>query len=523
MRTRIFSFIVILVIILLGGTMLFQYAPNQNAGYGCSGCNIIMIDLSNVSAENMGLYGYNRNTTPFLEEFAKDALVFDDFFAPTSWTLPNATSLFTSLYPYTHNVLNRYPYNVLSENIKTFPEVLGENGYKTFAIVGGLDYSARFGHMRGFDDVVEQREIDLTERDGVRAVFDRTFADTFKTALSWIKKADGEKFFLFLHGYDAHCPFVPPPETEGVWSDKNNTSITVDNSICYRGFRNEETGTYKASYYLPRSGRFSQEKGVKEELVKEIEFTERDIAYLRDLYDEEVFSLDKLLESFIGGLDKRTLNNTVIIIFSDHGEMFAKHGRFGRAGSVRGTLYDDVMHVPLIIKVPGAPGKRVFGITQFIDVVPTLMEMLEIKPKDMRMQGKSALPLITRGEKINEYAYSGSLYGSKRNLFYDKVSVNESIRDEKWKLIREGILDINTGALLEEEAEIVEQTFELYDLVNDPEEFNNVAEENPEVFERLKARLEEWAVSSRTFLNETPGTEELPEEFIEEARKRGYW
>ncbi len=91
---------------------------------------------------------------------------------------------------------------------------------------------------------------------------------------------------------------------------------------------------------------------------------------------------------------------TIIIILSEHGEMFAKHGRFGRAGTTRGTMYDDVIHIPLIIKLPHSSGERVEGLAQIIDIMPTLLDILGIHPA-LEIQGRSLLPLIGAKADIN--------------------------------------------------------------------------------------------------------------------------
>ena len=106
---------------------------NRSAPLECVDCNVIMISLSNVSAEHMSLYGYERVTTPNLDAWAKDAIVFENAFTQSSWTLPVGVSLFTSLYPYAHGVTDRYENNVLREDIATLPEILRDNGYTTAA------------------------------------------------------------------------------------------------------------------------------------------------------------------------------------------------------------------------------------------------------------------------------------------------------------------------------------------------------------------------------------------------------
>jgi len=463
--------------------------------------NLIMISLSNVGTEHMSLYGYKRITTPRLNEWAKDAIVFENTFVPASWTLPVATSLFTSLYPYTHGVMHRYVNNTLNEDIKTLPEVLKGRGYKTAAFTGGLDYNRRFGHMRGFENYkdMESGSVWPTSIVGFSAVLEK--------ATKWIDKKSKEKFFLFLHAYDLHCPFDPPEKFKGTFSRIKGKNITVDNALCLRGYQNSQDGTYIAYYH----------QTVQQ---KEVILAQDDIDYLRNLYDEEILTVDDLIGNFLDSLDKTTLDHTIIVIFSDHGEMFAKHGRFGRAGMVRGTLYDEVTHVPLIIKIPGQKGKTVEGLTQIIDVMPTLLNILGLSVPD-GTQGKNLIPMMTGAkESVNEFVFAGSKYEWFRRSFarilYPVKSINASIRDRRWKLIYE-IKEIK-------EEGSIEETYELFDVLNDPDELHNLIDKEVTVTSALKRKLSKWSKESRKEFFQNKSREiELPEKLIERAKKMGYW
>lgn len=459
----------------------------------CEDCNVIMISLSNVSAEHMSLYGYERVTTPNLDAWAKDAIVFNNAFTQSSWTLPVGVSLFTSLYPYAHGVTDRYENNVLNENIKTLPEILKENGYATAAFTGGLDYSKTFGHMRGFDMVIEEGEdVDWpTDFAGLSTAFLR--------AEEWLKKNRGNKFFLFVHGYDTHCPFIPPEKFAGIFS-KNKDGITIDASQCLRGYRNNEGETYEAYYFKD-----GQQKTA---------LTKDDIQYLEDSYDEEILSADDLTMKFLQNIEKQVLDKTIIVVFSDHGEMFAKHGRFGRAGAIRGTLYDDVLHIPLMIKIPQQEGRRMDELVQVIDIMPTLMNLLNIRNETIA-QGRDLMSVIGGAQHGNEFVFSGSEFNvGMVSVIYRKKSVNEAVRNHDWKLIHEIIVS-DVGS-------IENETFELYNVKNDIDELYNVIGDQAEVAAELKAVLNEWMRESKKITNSRK-TEEVPDALIEEARKRGYW
>ena len=493
----------IFIIFSIAAVFDYVYPPpkdreNNGMDVGCKDCNLIMISLSNVSAENMSLYGYERLTTPTLDKWAEDAVVFKNAFTQTTWTLPVATSLFTSLHPITHNVANRTIR--LDENIQTLPEILRDQGYKTAAFTGGLDYDGMFGHMRGFEDIGVAAGV-------LNAISFAGFKPTLNEASDWLNKNSGEKFFLFIHGYDTHCPFDPPEEIKGTFSTTEDKNITVDNKLCLRGYANSENDNYEAYYY--------------KEGTQKVILTEDDVNYLEDLYDEEILSVDKLVGDFLDELDKTILDNTIIVIFSDHGEMFAKHGRFGRAGGVRGTLYDDVIHIPLIMKIPEQTGRVVEGLIQIIDVMPTLLDILDL-PQPKQTQGKSLVPLISgEEEEVNEYVFAGSRFGSQEGrppwLVYPFHSTNESVRSKEWKLIHEEVRFYKTG-------QIKEDIYELYNLEDDPDELNNLESEQPAISAKLKEVLKNWQESAKNYdIQNASSPQLLPQDIIETAKEHGYW
>lgn len=476
----------------------FWYFQRNNE-INCKDCNLIMISLSNVSAEHMSLYGYERLTTPNLDRWAEGTFIFENAFTHASWTLPVATSLFTSLYPYAHQVNGRFSNNVLNEDIKTFPEILRDQGYKTAAFTGGLDYSNKFGHMRGFDDFGEAMEFTF-------AVSYASFDFVMERASKWLDNNSNEKFFLFIHGYDAHCPFDPPERFRGIFSDTEGKNVSVNNKLCLRGFKNSDDDDYEAYYF--KAG------------TQKVTLTQDDVDYLEDLYDEQILSVDELVNNFLEDLDREILDKTMIVIFSDHGEMFAKHGRFGRAGSVRGTLYDEVIRVPLIMKIPKQDGERIGGLVQTIDMMPALLDILNL-PKPEQIQGKSLIPLMERKkEKINEYVFGGSKFGAREESLalpiYHVQSINEFVRSSDWKLIHE----VQFGS----EGNIEEEIYELYDLENDSAELNNLADIEISVAARLKEVLRDWAeeVAGPDIQNGS-SRQLLSPEIIEAAKEAGYW
>lgn len=487
---------------------LSKLSANQNVWLSkkYKGYNIIMISINNIGTEHMSLYGYKRKTTPNLDKWSEGALVFEGAFSPSSWTLPVATAIFTSLYPYSHKVMDRYHGNLLDKDIKTLPQALRDFGYKTAAFTGGLDYKNIFGHMQGFE-VMDNNDN-----------FSK-FEVTLPEAKKWLAENSGKKFFLFIHGYDAHSPFEPPKQFEGKFSNPKDKKITIDHRFTLRGFRNSEQ-EYTA-YYLKHDDPVRAKMRLPQE--KEVKLTQDDIDYLRDLYDEEVMSVDAEVGKFLNTLSKKVLAKTIIIVFSEHGEMFAKHGRFGRAGAIRGTFYDEVIHVPLMIKVPQIRGRRIKGLVGLIDIMPTILDILGV-PYSQKIQGKSLLPLINEDGLLNDYIYGGTIYNQGRpepHLYYTVESSSEYIRDDKWKFLHEKNFtkdDSNSGGKSADK-----EIFELYNIEKDPGEYVNLADKYPQILEDLKEKLNKWAQWSQEYLPVYLSSKEIPKSLIEDAREHGYW
>lgn len=487
MKRYIKSLIILIVLILVIWALFFVFKKTfKNNSISCRDCNLIMIALTNISAEHMSSYGYFRETTPEIDKFAKEAILFENAFAHTSWTLPSATSLFTSQYPYAHGIFDRSRSKEIEGT--TLAEILKLNGFKTAAFTGGGDYQKIYGLNKGFDKYIAS-DYFVHLKDRMPLVF------------NWLEENSKDKFFLYFQGFDTHCPFNPPMPYEELFTEKiDKENIKVDRNFCLRGFKN-----VSADEDIYRSYYFQQNDEIP------VDLDQNDIDYLVSQYDGEIRMTDDSVDQFLNYLrDKDLLKKSIVIIFSEHGEMFGKHGRFGRAGSNRGTLYDEVIHVPLIIKHPKIKEpQRINGLVQLIDIMPTILDFLEI-PQLEQNQGKSLFPLIFNNQEVNEYIYAGAKFGHLNFDFFNVLSVNEMIRNKEWKLMREVIY-----------GEKSKETWELYNIVDDAHESNNLASLKPDLVDRLKKKLSIWASSIQG--NSEDKYSPVPQEIIEEAKKRGYW
>lgn len=484
-------------------------APKDGA---YAGCNIIFLSLGNVGAQHMSLYGYPRKTTPRLDAFAKDALVFEEALSPASWTLPVAASIFTALHPYSHRIVHRLKENALDPDILTLPEILRDAGYRTAAFTGGLDYYSGFSTMRGFQQTDSNPNF-------------TGLAVSLGQAQDWLRRNGKKKFFLFIHGYDAHCPFKPEDPVRGTFTDPQKKGVTVDETRCVRGTWKPRWGRFE-TYYTASCPEVNSAAPCANKTPEKAYLTSSDLGHLQGLYDETILSADAKAAAFLASLDESVRARTIVVVLAEHGEMFAKHGRFGRAGATRGTLYDDVVHIPLMIRIPGIAGKRIPGIVQLEDLAPTIARLVGVRIPH-RIQGKDLSPLIWGGTAVHKLAFTGLPFMWQPPP-HRLMSIDETARDEEWKLHREITYPqenwktaVRRWLRLPPKRPRVE--IELYRLTNDPDEMLNLAATHPEIVRRLRGELDAWVAKAKAFNPRTPKTQPLPKGLLEDAKKRGYW
>lgn len=477
--------------ILVAGSAVFFYVEGSvknssvsGEGLGkslqCKDCNLVIISLTNTRKNNMGIYGYERNTTPNINKFFENALLFENAFAPASWTLPVATSLFTSLFPDTHGVMDRYDGSRLSDDVLTLAEIFRQNDYKTAGFTGGGDYNRQFNHAQGFDVFVD--------RGDVRSPLSYAGTDnSLPEAIDWLNKLQSkDKFFLFVQGYDTHCPFTPkePFSTKFIGIDKSK----IDYKTCLWTFGRTEPVYEKGVKFWPVKTMANNDG-----TTQDIKLIDEDVKYMEALYDGEIAQADSNLSELFKIFEERGLiKNTIFVFMSEHGDMLGEHGRFMRGGPLRGTFYDPVINFPLIIKHPSISSlQKINVLVQTVDLMPTLLDMIGLNDEQgNKRQGKSLIYDLRGSGETNEYVYAASSYNAVRNIFFDGFSRVEAIRNKEWKLIREVIAsdkdNLTSGGGGNEES------YELYNILNDPEENNNLIDQEKEMVSFLKEKLKAW-------------------------------
>lgn len=391
-------------------------------GAGCSDCNVILISVDTLRADHLSLYGYPRPTTPHLEEFARDAAVFENAYHSGGGTLPSHLSILTSLYPMTHGVTHK---NTLSlhEDWTTLSEALRDAGYATAAFVDGGWMRAKFGFAQGFD------------------VFDDAaggFSRILPKAENWLQQHDDEKFFLFLHTYDAHSKQRRPYDCPGDYPLRYAKDLDVEFDGCKDG--RCATELFQWVNAEVREGRLNASEY----------FSPEEVDYFSSLYDGCINYVDDQLHGFFQLLREQGLyDRSLIIVTSDHGEEFLERGMFTH---YQGG-YEELAHIPMLLKLPSSPvkGARVPHLAATVDLMPTALQVVGV-PQPGQVQGVSLLPAIVDDRPVRSEIH---MYGV--------------LRTERWKYFRHGKA--------------------LYDLDADPEEQDNVYASYPDEVRSLDARL----------------------------------
>jgi arylsulfatase A-like enzyme len=328
--------------------------------------DVIIISIDTLRADHVGCYGYHRNTTPRLDRLAAEGVVFEAAYSTTSWTLPSHVSLFTSVYPPTHEVTAHG--TRISEKYTQLGEWFRERDCRSGGFTDGAWLRHVFGYARGFD-VYQDRNVGI--------------AEILPRALEWWEKQPrGFPRMMFIHFYDVHGPY--------------------GNAEKYQR-RFHPLPEYNRFPYVVDAGIEFKEKFDRGEFI----LIEDDIEHFVALYDGDIYYSDEKLGELFDRLKERDeWDSTLIVVLSDHGEEFLEHG-----GLLHGyNLYEESLHIPLIIKFPGGkwPGTRVDGLASLIDILPTLADwMNEDQPPEW--QGESLIPLISDSKGTREAVYADRL------------------------------------------------------------------------------------------------------------------
>ncbi len=429
--------------------------------------NILLIVIDTLRADHLSCYGYFRETSPTIDRLAREGVLFENFYASGIATGPGFTSIITGLYPTSHKYYIT-PYDIpnayqLDDNIPVLAEILWDNGYVTAAVDNLINFRSHMKHfVRGYEYYMNPTKTS-------RWVHHHVIADEVnKKAIPWIRQHSYEKFFLFLHYWDPHAPYNQPEGYRSVFKHKKGDYSDLKILKAKAGYE-----------YVPGWGKI-------DEIIEEVN------GKSIDLYDGEILYVDHAVAEVIETLkDEGILDDTLIIITSDHGEQLGQHGIWGHAG-----LHEPVIKIPLIMRYPKKlpKGLRVNGFAQHADIVPTILELANIKV-EYNFDGESLLKLI-KGDKIRDFVICETW--GERCIIYNN-----------WKLIVHYPVELQVlheifpkpfkkrhfGPTITILKKIVKKEnfgYELYNLEEDPMEVINLAEERMDLVKELKQMIDEW-------------------------------
>lgn len=422
LHSKIFLFIIAIIFLGMGiNFRLCSYLGNKKNNRP----SIILIVIDTLRPDHMSTYGYSRETTPFIDQLAKEGITFTQAISVSSSTISSVPSLFTSTYPSIHLIHSAG--DIMPSYIKSLPQILRKNRYYTGKIVAHcLPHFVNKGYNFIFSKCNANASL-LT-----------------KEAIQWINENREKSFFLWIHYIDPHGPYEPPEEfTKKYLNDK----IYEENSKTIPILNRQRGGLGGIPQYQQLGGNTN-------------------LSYYISQYDAEINYVDFHIGQLIKSLKEIGLYSKIILILTaDHGESIGEHNYYFDHG---GFLYDALIRVPLVIKLPDENFQAKIISTQIslIDVVPTILDILLI-PKEKYMQGYSLKKLIFNKDiHFPKYVFCELYEGTS------KVAV----RAKEWKLIFSK--DLNT--------------YELYDLKNDPKELINVLDSEKSIFLELKGVLNNW-------------------------------
>jgi len=364
--------------------------------------NVLFVSVDTLRADHLGAYGYGRPTSPRIDALADGGLVFENAQASASWTLPGLASVMTSYYTSTHGCWSFG--SRLDDSFTTLTEILTAAGFDTACVTSHLFVTTRHGLQQGFvhfDDTFAYPAVDPEDNVTSGLISDRGVRFLEQKAAA----PDGKPWFLWLHYFDPHANYMAH---EGITERFRTPGERAPNQVDIDNYDGE------------------------------IAFTDRHIGRVLDALDET-----------------GQAGNTIVVLFSDHGEEFLDHGGL-RHGH---TLFGELVRVPLILRAPGLEPGRVAGIVRTVDIFPTVLDLVGLPtPADIMGRG-----LLREGASLPALAETR----------LDQGALMEALVHDGHKLIHD----------------LRDDSYALFDLVNDPREQEDIAGQQPARLAELRKLL----------------------------------
>ncbi len=442
--------------------------------------NILLIVLDTVRADRMSVYGYSRDTTPFLSAWARESTVYDRAVSPAPWTLPSHASIFTGQYTAVHQATNEHPY--MRDEMVTLAEILADKGYATVGFSGNSTVGSAENMEQGFEDFYEIFQLPalrpvrhlalswlLREISGSRPSGKISAAETGAFVRRWLERREkspkeGRRpFFMFINYIDAHLPYVPPPDFRKRFLSSPLRPIVQ--RLCGRNWLRE------AFYRM----------GAPDTMAAD------DYRQLGELYDGEIAFLDAELGALLDDLRRRgLLDATCVAIVSDHGENLGEHG--GLLDHCF-SLHQTLLRVPLIVRYPPLfpKGVRLPALVSTASLFRTILDLGGASPAPAWPPAFGPLP---RRPEESGQSLALSEYGIPA---FELSLLAEEARGFDARRYAVGLAAIQTAL-----AKVVLRSdgqSSYLDLLKDPGEENGVDAKTAAEGRRLLEELQKWRAS----------------------------
>ena len=422
--------------------------PSTSSAAPASKPNVLLVVIDTLRADRVAATRNGVPVMPNLHAFAQQSTWYPNAIAQASWTKPSVTSILTGLYTQTHRVQfgvqkpwvegQEMTVQGLAPEKLTILGFLKQHGYGTAAIQTNVHMQAMYGFGAGCDDYHYARWASATE------VTDQALARAAQLP---------QPFALYAHYFDPHADFAPPEPHRSAFGPLPALTAQEQELL---------TDDYHQKYYLQKA---KHDMGLTP-TGPTAEFSEQGREHVRQLYDGECHYTDEQLHRLLTEV-RAKWPNTIVVITSDHGEEFWEHGGLGHAK----TVYQEVINVPYIISIPGAPPRIVETPVENIDIAPTLAAQLGLPPLD-HWQGRNVLA---------EQLAPRPVYSETRGSFPEAMLHREAIISANEKLIRDER----------------DKTLALFDLTADPREANNLAPTAPEKASALGQLLDQHIADAK--------------------------
>jgi len=510
--------------------------------------NILFIVLDTQRRDRLSAYGYARETSPALDQFARDATIFERAIAPAQWTIPSHASMFTGLYPSAHHVTQGY--SQISGLNPTLPEILQGAGYHTVGfcnnpLVGVLNN----GLQRGFDQFYNYAGATVTRPfNKPRGAFRQEMSRRWRKFARPVQNRFAHSDWLFRISLN---PLLVPLWTRFI-NYKGQTPNSIDDVIAYMRQHRAGGADRPLFTFLNLMGTHLPYRPPQDYLDRVAPHLRRDRhAYpfmrrfnaeaarwasptdpplrdweqqtLNDFYDAEIlYQDDQLGRLFAYMKQANVLDDTVVIITADHGEAHGDHNYVGHSF----VVYQELVHVPLIVRDPQErfpAGKRVQTNVSTRRIFHTVLDLTGIQPPLDEADPNAdtaglSLVRATNGRPDSEggIAFSEAFPPS---TFLSVLEHRNPPLIERLRLrqVRRGVYDgIHKLTMVDDQVE------ELFDTVADPTEVRDLASDEPDTTQRLQARLTQFMQSTNGHANGANGFGEMDEAVLQNLRDLGY-